>query len=74
MEWIGSDLFNDDTCHSGHIGLGLSWSWKNICMEWIGSDLFNDDTCHSGHIGLGLSCHIYVDTTAKVKSDLVKCE
>ena len=43
-------------------------------MEWIGSDLFNDDTCHSGHIELELRCHIYVDATAKIISDLVKCE
>ena len=36
--------------------------------------MFNDYTCPSGHIGFWLRCHIYVDATAKVLSDLVKCE
>ena len=39
-----------------------------------GLDLFNNDTCPSGHIRFGLRCHIYVDATEKVISDLVKCE
>ena len=43
-------------------------------MVSIGSNLFDTDTCPSGYIGLGLGCYIYVDTTTKVISGLLKCE
>ena len=63
MGWIGSHLFDDYTCPSGHIGLGLG------CHIYV-----DDATCPSGHIELGLGCHIYIDTTTQVIRGKLKCK
>ena len=107
MGWIGSNLFDDDTCPSRHVGLLLGChiyvdsTTKVISVllkcettqlvsdllkyellttverikVWFGLDwICLKDTYPAGHIGLGLGCHIYVDATTKVISDIVKCE